>query len=396
MISMAALTVLRAGWLFDGTGSPLVPEPAVLIEGSRIVAVTSSDEAPADADVVVLAGATLLPGLVDTHVHLAFDASRDPVGALSRRSDDETVQAMTRAARDALRGGVTTIRDLGDPSYLSLGLRGRPDMPTIVASGPPITTPRGHCHFLGGGVEPSAAAVRAAVREHAERGVDVIKVMASGGTLTPGTDRSLSQFPPEVLRALADEAHRLGFAVTMHAHAADAIADAVNSGADGIEHMTFWTADGVDAPEDLIRLISDRRIVAGLTMGIGSDPPFSVSAASPEIAARMPGIVATAQRLLRAGAVTAFASDAGISPAKPHDAVRRAPAALRVLGLGQAEALRAVTSGNAAACGVGDRKGRIAAGYDADILAVDGDPLADPEALHRIRAVFARGVSVAL
>lgn len=390
---MAAVTVLRAAWLFDGTGSALAPEPTVVIDGSRIVAVTSGREAPDGAAIVDFAGATLLPGLVDTHVHLAFDASPDPVGSLSRRSDTEVIDSMTRAAREALRGGVTTIRDLGDRDYLSLGLRGQPDLPAIVASGPPITTPRGHCFFLGGGVEPTADAVRSAVREHAERGVDLIKVMASGGTMTPGTHRHVPQFPPEVLRALTEEAHRLGLAVTMHAHAAGAIADAVEAGADGIEHLTFWTAGGIQGPEDLIRLICDRRIVAGLTMGVGSDPPFNASTASPEVAIRMPGIIATTRRLYEAGAVTAFASDAGISPDRPHDAVRHAPAALRALGAGQAEALRAVTSGNAAACGLGDRKGRIAPGFDADILVVDGDPITDPQALHRIRAVYARGVS---
>jgi imidazolonepropionase-like amidohydrolase len=233
------------------------------------------------------------------------------------------------------------------------------------------------------------------VREHAERGVDVIKVMASGGTMTPGTHRELPQFPVEVLRVLTDEAHRLGLAVTMHAHSAAAIADAVDAGTDGIEHVTFWTSAGIDGPEDLIRLIAGRRIAAGLTMGIGADPPFATATASPEVAVRMPAIIAATRRVYESGAVTAFASDAGISPAKPHDAVRRAPAALRMLGASQAEALRAVTSGNAAACGLGGRKGRIAPGFDADILVVDGDPVADPEALHRIRAVYARGVAVA-
>src|SRR5579859_2158929 len=156
MICMAAVTVLRAAWLFDGTGPALMPEPAVVIDGERIVAVTSGSGAlPDGADVVELAGATLLPGLIDTHVHLAFDASTDPVGALSRRSDPEVIESMTEAGRHALRGGVTTVRDLGDRDYLSLGLRGRADLPTIVAAGPPITTPRGHCYFLGGGVEPT-------------------------------------------------------------------------------------------------------------------------------------------------------------------------------------------------------------------------------------------------
>ena len=180
------LTALRAAWLFDGSGSALIPDPLVVIDGGTIVAVGSGAPAPDGADVVDLGGAALLPGLVDTHVHLAFDASADPVAALAARSDEEAIEAMIRAGQAALRGGVTTVRDLGDRDYLSLGLRGRPGLPTIVAAGPPVTTPAGHCHYLGGAAEPTEAGVRAAVRDHVERGVDVIKIMASGGTLKIG------------------------------------------------------------------------------------------------------------------------------------------------------------------------------------------------------------------
>ena len=257
------LTALRGAWLFDGTGSALIPDPVVVIEGGIIRDVWAGGRVPEALDggtVIDLPGATILPGLVDTHVHLVFDASADPVGSLARRRDDEAVAAMTAAGRAALRGGVTTIRDLGDYCYLSLGLRGRPDLPTIVAAGPPITTPGGHCHYLGGAVVPTCESVRAAVREHASRGVDVIKIMASGGNLTPGSRQDLAQFPPEVLRAAADEAHRLGLPVTAHAHAVAAIADAVAAGVDGMEHVSFWTEEGVDAPAELIRLIAARQI----------------------------------------------------------------------------------------------------------------------------------------
>ena len=136
------LTALRAAWLFDGTGSALIPDPLVVIDGGTIVAVGSGAPAPDGADVVDLGGAALLPGLVDTHVHLAFDASADPIGALAAPPDEETVAAMIRAGQAALRGGVTTVRDLGDRDYLSLGLRGRPGLPTILAAGPPVTTAR--------------------------------------------------------------------------------------------------------------------------------------------------------------------------------------------------------------------------------------------------------------
>ena len=147
------LTAVRAAWLFDGRSAHLMPDPTVVLDGVTIVAVAPARPVPDGADVVDLPGATLLPGLIDGHVHLAFDSSADPVAALRERDDADAFVAMTNAARAATRGGVTTVRDLGDRGYLSLGLRQAattdPTLPHILAAGPPITTPGGHCHFLG-------------------------------------------------------------------------------------------------------------------------------------------------------------------------------------------------------------------------------------------------------
>ncbi len=360
----------------------------VLLDGERIVAVAEGVDPPEGVEIIDLEGATLLPGLVDTHVHLVFDASADLVETLDARDDEGARDAIVSAARTAALGGVTTVRDLGDRRYLTLPVRGAPGLPTIVCAGPPITTPGGHCHFLGGETERGTDAVRRAVHTHASRGVDVIKVMASGGLLTPGTRESESQFSADELRAIVDEAHDLGLPVTAHAHGTPAIVDALAAGVDGLEHATFWADEGIESPDDVIAEIGARRLPIGATAGFAPAPDAPLDE---ETSARVPAIVANVFRLQDAGATIVPGTDAGVHPSKPHDVVRYAVEQLVLLGMPAEVALRAATSEGAEVCGLGDRKGRIAEGYDADLLAVDGDPLADPSALHAIRAVFLRG-----
>ena len=382
-------TVIRADRLFDGTGR--TDDPLVLVEDGAVVAVAQGVVPPwADAALLDLPGATLLPGLVDTHVHLGFDGGRDPVGALADRDPDALLDAMATAAAAQLRAGVTTVRDLGDRDFAALVLResGRGPLPTIVAAGPPITSPGGHCHFLGGAASGTAG-VREAVRAHAERGVDVIKVMASGGLMTPGTDVATGQFTVAELRTAVTEAHRHGLPVTAHAHALSAVADAVTAGVDGVEHCSFLTADGVHVPDGLVDELVRRRVVVGSTLGLA--PCGAPLAPPPQLAAILPALLAAHARLVAAGAVVVVGTDAGIAPPKPHGVLPHGIAELAALGAGPLGALRAATSVAAQVCGVGDRKGRVAPGYDADLLAVVGDPVADLGALLTPVAVLRAG-----
>jgi imidazolonepropionase-like amidohydrolase len=382
------VTAIRAARLFDGTSATVLTDPLVILDGTRIVAVDRAVAPPPDADVTELGDVTLLPGLIDTHVHLCFDASADPVSALEQRDDTQAIAAMRAAARSAVLGGVTTVRDLGDRNYLALELAGAERIPMVLAAGPPITTPGGHCHFLGGVVRPGIDAVRAAVRQHAERGVHVIKVMASGGLMTPGTRQEQAQFSTDELRAAVDEAHRFGLPVTAHAHGAGAVAAALDAGVDGLEHVTFWSEHGVDSPRKLIERIAARRVAVGTTAGFASAHGYQPD---PEMMTRMPAIVANMRSLYEAGAVLLAGTDAGINPMKPHDAQRFAVPEMAMLAMTPVQALVAATSDAAKVCGLAHRKGRLGAGFDADLIAVAGNPLEDPAAIHDLRAVYLGG-----
>jgi imidazolonepropionase-like amidohydrolase len=216
----------------------------------------------------------------------------------------------------------------------------------------------------------------------------VVKVMASGGNLTTGSRPHESQYDLASLRLLVDAAHSAGLQAAAHVHGAPAVADAVEAGFDTLEHVTFFTADGVDADPAMLDRIAASGIVVSVTLGRMPDGP-AVPAA---MLRRMSAIVANHGRLFRAGATMVPGTDAGISPAKPHDVLPHALRALvEQLGMTPLQALRAATSVAARAIGQGS-KGRIAAGADADVLVLQGDPVADITEVASVSAVFKGGV----
>ncbi len=389
---MNDLLVVRAGHAFNGE-RPIGPAAVLIADGKVRDVDTSGARPPEGAEVIDFGeNACLLPGLIDAHVHLAFDASADVVTSLAACDDDALLDQMQAAAIQMMQAGITTVRDLGDRNYLSLRLADRAagaPLPDIVAAGPPITTSGGHCHFLGGAAEGDAA-LRAAVRERADRGCGVVKVMASGGNLTTGSQPHESQYDLAALRLVVDAAHSAGLQAAAHVHGARAVADAVDAGFDTLEHVTFFTAEGVDADPAMLDRIAASDTVVSVTVGL---KPGN-HRAPPAMLQRLSAIVANHGRMFRAGATMVPGTDAGISPAKPHDVL---PYSLRALvdqvGMTPQQALRAATSVAAKAIGQAS-KGQIATGADADILVLRGDPVADIAAVRDVHAVFKGGIRV--
>jgi imidazolonepropionase-like amidohydrolase len=385
------MLVLRAARLFDGCSPRLLQRPLVFIEAEKITAVECDGvEPPSDVEVVDLGDVTLLPGLIDVHVHLGFDAGAAPVARMQADDDMTLLLRMHQAARRALAAGITTVRDLGDRSYLSVTLRdwfrdGSDMGPEIVAAGPPITVTGGHCHFMGGEADGELE-VRRAVRSHVKYGVDVIKIMATGGHMTPGTNPQQPQFTLVELEAAVEEAHRLGRKLIAHAHGPAGIAVAVEAGVDGLEHCSFRVPGGREAHPELVEKIAALQIAVSPTVGV-----IPGQEARPEVTQLTESFAPILEHMHRAGVRLVAGTDAGISPAKPHDVLPYAVKALASVGLTNAEALSAATSVAAAACGLGDRKGAIQVGKDADLLAVAGDPITDITALLNVRAVYRAG-----
>ncbi len=244
-----------------------------------------------------------------------------------------------------------------------------------------------------GGEAGQPGELRAAVREHAERGVDIIKVMASGGAMTAGTDVLACQYTLEQLRTVADEAHACGLPVTAHAHALPAVIQAVDAGVDGIEHCSCVTGRGIEVPPDLPGRLARNRIIVCPTLGRnpGATPPPAVLAIQQRTGLTWQDRQALAGKLHQAGVLIASGVDAGISDGKPHGILALAIADLIAGGIPAADALASATSLAAQACGLGDRKGPLHPGYDADLAVVDGDPVGDIAALTAVRAVYLGG-----
>ncbi|MFI9200566.1 amidohydrolase family protein [Streptomyces sp. NPDC053048] len=386
--------LITAGRVLTGPGGEGTTDGAVLVQGRDIVAAGPREEvealAPRDVPRMSLPGATVLPGLIDCHVHLAFDAGDDPVGSVKESDAPGLLLGMARRARQLLDSGVTTVRDLGDRDGLAFRLRdaiaeGALPGPRVLAAGAPLTAPGGHCWFLGGEVEGEDA-LREAVRRNAAAGADVIKVMATGGGLTPGGPATWeSQFTPAELRAVVDEARRLGLPVAAHAHGTEGIAAAVAAGVDTIEHCTWMAEGGFDAREDLVAEIAAK----GIHVCPAASPNWRVFAERFGYE-RADAVFSRVRWMAEQGVHLIAGTDAGV-PRAVFDNFTGSLDFYRHLGFGTDRIIDMATVDAARALGIAEETGRLAAGYRADVLVVDGDPLEDLDALRDVRLVLAAG-----
>jgi imidazolonepropionase-like amidohydrolase len=236
--------VLHGARIIDGTGAEPVRGRAVVVEGGTITAVVDEARAPRGRG-IDLAGHTLLPGLINCHVHLCFGAEADPVRPMREESLAMTAVKALLRARLTAEAGVTTVRDLGGRDYAEMAVRraiqeGLVAGPRIVAAGRPVCMTGGHGHFLAREADGPDDA-RKAVREQLKAGADVIKLIATGGVMTPGVEPGSPQLTRDEMRAAIEEARKAGRRTAAHAMAATGISDAIAAGITSIEHGVFLT-----------------------------------------------------------------------------------------------------------------------------------------------------------
>lgn len=409
----AETTVIYAGRLIvDASKSPLGPS-TILIRNGKIASVTLGRmPAPAEAKIIDLASKTVLPGLVDAHVHLQYDPDFDET---EQRHTEEFVVALgMRNALRTARAGFTTVRNVGGQTLADLAIRdavraGVGPGPRILTSGrefsatggagdttvglPPEVADALNAYrpqrTLCAGADGCAEAVRRAVRS----GVDVIKVYATGAVMdnvTTGLDQQLSDAE---LTSIVETAHRLGIKVAAHAHGPNGIIAAVRAGVDSIEHGTFADPRGIDLMRQRHTFLVPTLTVASNVeqqIAEGRLPPAKIDKAR-AVMAHLGKALAAAYR---AGVPIALGTDAGVFPHGLNG--RELELMVRLGGMTPRDALIAATKGGAELLGLKDSIGTLDPGKSADLIAVDGNPLEDPRAVLNIRYVMVMGKAIPL
>ena len=367
--------------VLDGRGGRR-PKGWVLIDDKKIVSVGDGEGPPSSGggglEIVDLGGKTLMPGLIDAHVHLVLDGGPDVIDQINEPLSIQVLKG-ARHARQALSAGITTVRDMGAKGGVVLHLRqavesGLVRGSGIIASGHVICMTGGHGWFFGRESD-GPDEVRKNVRREIKAGADCVKLIATGGVLTPGVNPSFAQLSYAELRAGIEEAHKAGRKTATHAQGEQGIANAVKAGIDSVEHGYYLT-------EELIEIMLGKGIylvptITSLTNIVdnavdGGIPDWAVDKARTVIVAARQSHAKARQ----AGVRIAMGTDAG-TPYNLHGRNGNELVAMVEWGFSPMEAIVAATSNAADLLGLSDSVGTIEEGKMADLVVVDGDPLKD-------------------
>jgi len=394
-----AATVLRCGAILDVKTGALTRGANIAIdEEGRILSVGAA--LPPGARSIDLTRGTCLPGLMDVHDHLTVDPQHSGYQGLGISVPRSAITG-AKNARVTLRAGFTTIRNVGADGYSDVALRdgieaGEIDGPRLRVSGPALGITGGHCDenllapefkFTAPGVADGPWAARAKVREVIKYGADLIKVCASGGVMSKGDQPGTPQYSLEELKAIAEEAHKLGRKVAAHAHGTQSIKDAIHAGIDSIEHSSLIDDEGITLAKQhgtflVFDVYNDDYILSeGAKVGM---LPESLEKE------RQIGKLQRQnfRRAFLAGTRMAFGTDGGVYP---HGDNAKQFATMVEWGMKPIDAIRTATLEAAALLGLDDKAGTLESKRWADIIAVDGNPLEDVAALGRVRFVMKEG-----
>ena len=369
---------LRSIHLIDGRGSTR-DRMTVLIQGGRIAAVGPDREisVPRGAETPDVRGMAVLPGLIDCHVHLCLGAEADVVRTIEQEAPALTTLKASQFARQTVEAGFTTVRDVGCRDHSIFALKqaiadGLLPGPRIVAAGLAICMTGGHARFIGREADGPVEVVTA-VREQLAAGAEVIKFIASGGVLTPGTSPDCAQMTPEELAAGMSEARRAGRRVAAHAHGADGMKNAIKAGTHSIEHATLMDeeAAGLMREYGVFMVPTLSALATTAACGLACGIPESALTKAKSMQARHE---ASFKKAARAGIKVALGTDAG-TPFNYHGENAQELERMVALGMTPMEAIVAATSAAAALLGFSHTLGAIEPGKDADLLVVDGNPL---------------------
>lgn len=398
----AETLVVTAARMVDVERGRYVDSPVIVVTDGRIVSVGTAAPAdlPTDAQRLDLPGLTVLPGLIDMHVHLADTPYVSGRNALDYADDFGPILQVPNALA-TLNAGFTTVRNLGGPDFADVALMQAIDGgfvvgPRVIPAGAYIGATGGHCdetgfpysmHRESDFVADSPDQMRHVIREVRKYGARVIKICATGGVFSRNTEPGQQQLSFEELKAAADEAHMWGLRVAAHAHGASGIRDAIRAGIDTIEHASMIDAEGIRLAVQNGTWLSMDIYNTDFTQATGTE--FGVT----EDNLRKDREIAQIQRdnfraAHAAGARMVFGSDAAIYP---HGQNARQFAVMVEYGMTPAEAIRAATWNAGQALGLERDVGAIAPGRYGDLIAVAGDPLADVRALETVAVVIKGG-----